>query len=65
MKGYDFPFFHIDLMNQSKGLRDYAIGRGKIHVAPILAKQVNVKNNSEEFQGRIRLSVEYPRGSIY
>ena len=52
-------------MNQSKGLRDYAIARGKIHVAPILAKQVNVKNNNEEFQGRIRLSVEYPRGSIY
>ena len=65
LKGYDFPFFFLDLMNQSKGLRDYSIGRGRLHVAPVLEKQVNVKNLNEEFQGRIRLSVEYPRGSIY
>jgi hypothetical protein len=31
-------------MNKSKGLRDFSIGQGKIHVAPKLVKFLNVKS---------------------
>lgn len=30
--GYKFPFFTLDVMSQSKGLKDYSIGDGRIQV---------------------------------
>jgi hypothetical protein len=30
LKDYDFPFINVSLIHKSKGLRDYAIGMGRL-----------------------------------
>lgn len=63
--GYTFPNFMVDLMNQTKGLKDYSIGRGKIQVTRTeIPKHVNIKNDGE-YQGRVRFMITYPKGRIY
>jgi hypothetical protein len=33
IRDYDFPFLNVELMNKSKGLRDRAIGEGRLLLA--------------------------------
>lgn len=52
-------------MNQSKGLKDYSIGSGRIQVTRTQTpKSVNIKNDGQ-YQGRIRFTLTYPKGRIY
>jgi hypothetical protein len=51
-------------MHKSKGLRDYAIGSGRLSASREEEKIVSIRKE-KEFQGRVRFSLAYPKGNIY
>lgn len=52
-------------MSQTKGLKDYSLGKGKIQVTRTeIPKSVNIKNDGE-YQGRVRFMITYPKGRVY
>jgi len=51
-------------MHKIKGLRDYALGGGKLSASCEEEKIVNVRKE-KEFMGRVRFSLSYPKGNVY
>lgn len=51
-------------MHKSKGLRDNAVGEGRLPVALASEAIVSV-HRDKEFQGRVRFALERPKGEVY